>query len=284
MKLAITPKRLILGFLQGARKNPAAPVAALTEIGRYFGFTSNHVRVTVTRLQNLGLLESDGRGRYRLRMEANPLSRHIDGWRRARPEQSWNGRWLCCTMAPRLRAADRRPGEKALTFTGFRQAAPGFWVRPDFLPGSREDLHELLAYSGLPGSSMIFSATDFEGHPEEDWKQSLWPAGEFHTPIRQMLEILERSCARLPDLPRKKALVESFRNGHDCVAIISRDPYLPDEILSSRPLEQLRGAMLEYDQVARRVWEEALASFPVQIDHPPGGYPAGEADYRRELP
>ena len=284
MKPTITPKRLILGFLQGARKNPAAPVAALTEIGRYFGFTSNHVRVTITRLQNQGLLESDGRGRYRLRMETNPLSRHIDGWRRPGPRPSWNQRWLCCPLPPRLKAAERRTAEKALTFAGFRQATPGFWLRPDFLSGSREDLHSLLEYSGLPEDCLIFSAQDFNGHPEKDWGQKLWPAEEFHTPIRQMLKILEKSRDRLADLPRKKALVESFRIGHDCVTIISRDPFLPDEILSNRPLEELRQAMLEYDQVARLVWEEALASFPVHIDHPPGGYPAGEPEHRRELP
>jgi len=58
-------KSVILDLLSTLRRG-SMPVRALIEAGALFGFSGNHVRVTLARLRRSGLVERDERGRYRL--------------------------------------------------------------------------------------------------------------------------------------------------------------------------------------------------------------------------
>lgn len=76
----ITPKSLILSIMQVADER-TIPIKALIVCGDLFGFTSNTIRVTVTRLIREKTIESDERGFYRLGTRKNPVSRFIKTWR-----------------------------------------------------------------------------------------------------------------------------------------------------------------------------------------------------------
>jgi DNA-binding transcriptional regulator PaaX len=56
-------------------------VAYLIETGSLFGFPENTVRVTLSRLQARGLIESPERGRYKLAPTADPVNEFVERWR-----------------------------------------------------------------------------------------------------------------------------------------------------------------------------------------------------------
>jgi phenylacetic acid degradation operon negative regulatory protein len=251
----VTPKSLLLDLL---RVSPQpVPVRWLVGIGALFGFEQNALRVALTRLVGLGLVESDERGSYRLAPGSDVVARLVAGWRlgdaRIRP---WRGDWLCVHHPRGLERALRAKSQRALERLGFREGQDGLWVRPNNLRRSRAALETDLGELGLTESAVLFVGRDFPDASLESWKRSLWATAELRAGWRKSLREIERSRRRIGCIARQDALVESFLVGGEAIRLLAVDPLLPDEILDGADRRRLFEAMTSYDQLGKSIWNE----------------------------
>ena len=256
-----TAKSLILDLLQSLRGR-ALPVRALVEAGALFGLRENAVRVALARLLERGTVEREQAGQYRLPAERQALSRHIARWsEREGRTVAWTGAWvgvLGAGLARSERSARRRDA-RALALLGFAELAPSLWVRPDNLRGgvaaTRAELHEL----GLAREAAVVGLSELEA--ELDARARELFDGEARTrSLRAARVSVERGLARLPELARESAMVESFRVGGRAIRELVLDPCLPDALAPESERRALLAAMRAYDRAGRAAWREFLRS------------------------
>lgn len=253
----VTPKSLLLDLLRVSPR--PVPVRQLVSVGALFGLEGNAVRVALTRLVGRGLLASDGRGRYRLAAEADPVSRWVDGWRlgerRLRP---WSGAWLCVWHPRGGGRGARAASHRALARLGFREGKEALWFRPDNLRARTGALRAELGQIGLATGAMLFIGRELPATDVESWVGSLWRSGRIAAGHRRALRAIERSRARLDRLDSGAALAESFLVGGAAIRSLAHDPLLPDEIAPGDHRRALTLALHDYDQRGRALWSQVL--------------------------
>jgi phenylacetic acid degradation operon negative regulatory protein len=255
----------------------AVPIRGLVAIGELFGISGNALRVAVARLLAAGLLESDERGSYRLGAVADPVSRHVEGWRLGdRRRRSWDGGWIAVALG-RADRGERAASLRALERAGLREGLAGLWVRPDNLAEPLERSRERLGGLGLERGACCFVASALPGETDARWRE-LWPRAELLAEYRDGRARLERSSSRLERLPVERAAVEAFLLGGAAIRVLALDPLLPDELLDPAPRRELWEAMLRYDTAGRRVWARLLDGVRL------GAAPADSSDVRRGVP
>jgi phenylacetic acid degradation operon negative regulatory protein len=74
---------------------------------------------------------------------------------------------------------------------------------------------------------------------------------------------IERSSARLPELPEAEAMVESFRLGGRVLQQLVLDPLLPAPLVDERERRALLESMRAYDRLGRDAWAAFLGRFGV---------------------
>ena len=254
MHWKITPKILIVSILH-VSDNKAMPIKEMIAIGRLFGFTGNVIRVTAARLVRDGRLENDERGLYRIKDMDTPISRFVNAWKQGEARvKEWDGSWICC-LAPNGTAGRRRKNAKALELPGFREGLPGLWVRPNNLTMDLSSLKRLLMHQGMDPAGELFIGRDFSGKVAFQWKKFLWPVEELVQDMEKALERIEESKARLHGLPGESALMETYLVGTETVHVLVKDPLLPEEMAPAVHRIKLAGAMLEYNEIGKNVWE-----------------------------
>ncbi len=174
MKPIITPKSLILGLLQ-ASKEGEIPVKSLVTIGDLFGFTSNTIRVTATRLTREGKLESNERGLYQLSKNINPFSRFVESWRIGEERLIlWDGSWMCY-LAPPLTVRKQAKNAGIIKRPGFKEGTTNLWVRPNNLKIGLKGIKRILFQLNIDEMGELFIGHDFKDSLAKKWKQFLWP-------------------------------------------------------------------------------------------------------------
>ncbi len=263
-----TPRSLILDLLS-TLGHASAPVRALVGAGGLFGMGENSVRVALTRLVAEGLVEHDTRGRYRAGPRAAAVNDQIHGWRRVEELLvAWSGGWVAVHLAGQSGGSRRERSQRgrALRLLGFRPLAPGLELRPDNLSGGVAGVREQLAALGL--ELPVFGVTDLDAQ----WREralALWDGRDLVRGYRRTCRALEQSAARLRDLPRDRAMLESFTLGGAALRQIVLDPLLPDPIVPASERRALLAAMDRYDRLGREAWSGWLG------EATPGGLPAG---------
>jgi phenylacetic acid degradation operon negative regulatory protein len=258
-----TPRSLIVDLLSTLR-NGSMPVAALCQAGALFGIAEGSVRVALHRLQADGRVESDERGQYRLGAAAAPVQSVVAGWRdldrRTRP---WNGRWIAVHPdAPRRRRARIDPAARALRLFGFERFAHGLFVRPANLREGTNGVRSALQELGLPSAALVYELAELD--PAADARaRSLWDGAALVRSYRAARREIERSSARLPDLPEAQAMVESFRLGGRVLQQLVLDPLLPAPLVDEAERRALIESMRAYDRLGRDAWAGFLGRFGV---------------------
>ncbi|MDZ7686030.1 MAG: hypothetical protein U5O39_14265 [Gammaproteobacteria bacterium] len=239
---------VLLDLLRGAGAE-ARTAAYLIENGELFGFTENTVRVTLSRLQSRGVIESPARGCYRLAQTADPVNEFVERWRlgehRVRP---WNGRdWLF------VHTTDESGRSRwAMEAAGLRQVRSKLFVRPDNLNLSLEALEDLLERIGLEKSA-LFIAGEPAGDSASGWMK-LWPCDMLSAEYRTMADRLAASLERLPSLDTETARIETFRVGGEGIHLLAKDPLLPAPFVDIEARRRLWSTMCEYDARGREIW------------------------------
>ena len=238
----------------------SVPVRALVRAAGLFGLGANPLRVALARLRSRGLVESDGRGRYRLAARAQAVQRQVRSWRRLDElTRSWSGGWLAVHTGP-LGRSDRPAllrRERALGFLGFRELEPGLAVRPDNLAESTNDLRERLFGLGLERSALVCALGSLDAEREQR-ARALWQADALRDGYCAMSFRLRRSGQDLATLPRERAMTESFLLGGEAIRLLVYDPLLPDELVPGDERRELLERMRSYDRLGREAWAGAL--------------------------
>lgn len=250
----ITPKSLVLDLLSAARPG-AVPVSGLLGVAELFALSGNALRVALTRLVARGLVENDERGSYRLGPASDPLSEHVDEWRRGeRRLRSWDNAWLGVALERGAERTARARSARALELLGFRDGLGALWVRPDNLAGGIEGARGKLARLGLEPEAEAFVLSHASAELIERWTKHLWSLRRLESAYAAALGEIERSERRLPSLDTPQAVVETFRVGGNAIRVLATDPLLPEQVLPGATRRALTEAMLRYDQTGRRVW------------------------------
>ncbi len=240
------------------------PVAALVQAGALFGIAEGSTRVALHRLQADGRVESDERGQYRLGAAAAPVQSVVAGWRELdRRTRSWNGRWIAVHADTVRRRRPRiDPAARALRLFGFEPLSAGLLIRPANLREGVEGVRSALRHLGLSGASLVYELGELE--PAADARaRSLWDGAALVRGYRAAHREIERSSARLPELPEAEAMVESFRLGGRVLQQLVLDPLLPAPLVDERERRALLESMRAYDRLGREAWAGFLGRFGV---------------------
>jgi phenylacetic acid degradation operon negative regulatory protein len=256
-----TPKSLILNLLLAANGEPLSASDAVTSC-QLFGIRENSVRVALVRLNSAGLIESVGRGAYRLGPQAASLAADVASWRHAEQRVcEWDGGWLAVSTAG-LRRSDRsalRQRERALALSGFEALSPELHVRPDNLAGHANAARLRLRQLGLENEALVFVARDFAPDVEQAARQLWRPRhlDEGYTHTRQKLETWLAGSGRL-DL--EAAARESYVLGNEAIRQLVFDPLLPDPLVDTQARRAFRQAVIDFDAAGHGIWQRLLSS------------------------
>lgn len=251
------PKSLILDLLGTMRPGASMPVAALVEAAGLFGIPENNVRVALARLLEAGRVARDERGRYSHGAGALPIGRRVRGWRDLTGRvRTWRGGWVGVLCGPAERRRQRRRRE-VLRLLGFQALERTLWLRPDNLTVPLGDLRAELVGLGLPAGDLVCRLADLDAASERR-ARGLWDVAAIQRGHRASLRRLDTSAARLPHLPEREAMVESFLIGGEVLRTLVLDPLLPESICPTADRDRVLARMRDYDRAGRLAWARLL--------------------------
>lgn len=256
-----TPKNLILNLLLAAGGEPLSASDAVSSC-QLFGIRENSVRVALVRLNTAGLIESVGRGAYRLGPQAASLAADVSSWRHAEERVcDWDGGWLMVSTAG-LRRSDRgalRLRERALALAGFETLAPELHVRPDNLVGHAEAARHRLHQLGLEADAHVFVARELS--PDLDQKaRQLWADKHLDQGYARTRRKLEAWLQSADQLDLETAARESYVLGNEAIRQLVFDPMLPHPLVDADARAGFREAVIAFDAAGHRIWQRLLPS------------------------
>jgi len=261
MNMIPTPKNLVLYLLLAAGGEPLSASDAVASC-QLFGIRENSVRVALVRLNAAGLIESVGRGAYRLGPQAATLAADVSSWRHAEQRVcDWDGGWLMVSTAGQRRS-DRgalRLRERALALAGFETLAPELHIRPDNLVGHAEAARHRLQQLGLDSDAHVFLARDLA--PELDQRaRQLWADKHLDTSYARTRQKLEAWLQGADRLDLETAARESYVLGNEAIRQLVFDPMLPAPLVNVDARRAFLQAVVDFDTVGHRIWQRLLPS------------------------
>ncbi len=247
------PSDIILDLLRSARSRRQS-AAALIEAGALFGFTENTMRVNLSRLVARGILESPGRGVYRLSKRTDALNDFVERWRLGEDRvQPWEpGRWLVSHGADGAQAG-REACRWALDALGVREVQPGLLARPENLALDLNALRDLATGIGLAPDVVLVSGTPQGERMPVRWL-SAWNPAALNADYADAVARLRESARRLTELVPAEARLECFRLGGEMIHRLAKDPLLPAPLVDTEARAALHQAMLAYDRQGKEIW------------------------------
>ena len=232
----------------------------LTRAGELIGVTASSIRVAAGRLCKEGKLRRTARGTYILNPEGFPTYGEVEGWRtRVDRLQTWDGSWIAVEQSA-LKRSDRtaaRRHDQALHLAGYAEWTPTLSVRPNNLAGGVDNARSALHRLGASPESMVMrvdSLTD----DDDAAVRGLWDSDTLLAEIADAREALTTAEKRRSSVSREEAARESLLLGSAVIAVIIRNPLLPEELEPQQPLRDLITHMLEYQIASRELWQSLL--------------------------
>jgi phenylacetic acid degradation operon negative regulatory protein len=250
-----TPKRLILNMLMASEDGCMSARDAINAC-RLFGVRENTARVTLVRLAGAGMIESAGRGAYRLGGAAAGLAQDVARWRNAEHHVSdWSGAWIAVHVGglPRSDRTVMRARERALFLLGLREHSPGLWLRPDNLVGGVEGARARLYALGLDQDASVFLAERLDERQEQR-ARSLWDGAVLNASYREMRTRLDEWLARADELELDAAAREVFLLGDKAIRQMVYDPLLPAPLVDVTARQAFFAALLHFDEAGHAIW------------------------------
>ncbi len=258
-------RNLILDLMSAAEGRPISVREAIFACA-LFGIRENNVRVALVRLAADRLLESAGRGLYRLGPLADELAGDVATWRhveqRVRP---WQGDYLVVHSGP-LGRSDRaalRRRQRALSMLGFRELEPGLFVRPNNIEDGVDGVRQRLYLLGLERDASVFVATDFDA-PRVERIVRLWDARALNAGYRRWRRELDAWLRRADRLEPEVAARESFRLGGRAIRDVVFDPLLPAPMVDIELRNAFVASVRQFDAAGKVIWARLMASVPAK--------------------
>jgi phenylacetic acid degradation operon negative regulatory protein len=259
--MAANPRHLILNLLLGSDSQALTAREAVASCA-LFGVRESSTRVALARLTLAGLVETAGRGAYRLGPQAQELAAQVAGWRDAEQRVcEWNGGWIAVqigALGRRDRAA-LRSGEGALQLLGLAELERGLHVRPANLVGGAAAVRARLHSIGLEDGAAVFLAQEFDAAREQRARE-LWDGRELTRRYRETKRRLDGWLARAGTLAPEVAAREAYMLGNDAIRELVFDPLLPAPLVDAAARSAFVEAVVRFDGAGHAIWQRFLAS------------------------
>lgn len=263
--MKVTAKNIILDLLMAAGSEPLS-VRHLLASAALFGIPANNLRVSLARLCADELIESVGRGVYRLSAKANTLATEVATWRTACQRiQPWQGGYIAvhCGALGRSDRVVLRQRDRALQMVGLQALDKGLYVRPDNVEGGLEQVRHRLHKLGLEREACIFLASDFDADREGRIRR-LWDSAALNEGYQATQRHLDDWARRANDLPIEDAARESYLLGSKAIHQVVFDPLLPAPLVDAQARQHFLDAVLAFDRLGREIWRR----FHAMVDAP----------------
>lgn len=262
------PKNLILNLLLAADNAPLIAADAVSTCA-LFGIRENSVRVALVRLAAAGLIESAGRGAYRLGSQAAGLAEELAHWRSSESRVcEWRGGWVMVSTG-NLGRSDRtalRARQRALALLGFKALDTTLYVRPDNLLGHASAIRERLLKLGLEAGAPVFAASDLDPALEAQ-ARTLWLGDELSKAYAQTRHKLEAWLAQSAELEPDVAARECYLLGNEAIRQLVFDPLLPEPLVDAAERRAFTQTVIAFDEAGHRIWRQLLPALQGQRSH-----------------
>lgn len=259
----VSAKTVVLEVLSAGESifDGALPVRALVQAASVFDIAENSVRVAIVRLRAEGLLESPGRGEYRLGPSAQVVNEKIHGWRTVSSRLSqWDESWAAVFTAD-LSRTDRpalRRRLRALRYLGFEELKAGLFLRPNNLRPGIDGLRRELVALGLEPEASVFRMEEL--NPEqEDRARALWDSPGLEQTYSKLHGDLKVSMDRLEQLPLNDSVREAFLLGREGIRHVVLDPLLPEPLVDADKRSTMVNVLQSYCDQGLHLWARFLA-------------------------
>jgi phenylacetic acid degradation operon negative regulatory protein len=251
----LTARNLILNTLLAAEGRSQTAREAIASCA-LFGIRDNSVRVALVRLRADGLIETRGRGSYRLGRRARALALDVATWRTAESRVcDWSGGWITVHVGAlgRSNRVALRSRNRALALLGLRELDRGLYVRPDNLFGGVVEVRARLRNLGLDDAAAVFVATGFDAQRDAR-ARTLWDVSALTRAYRSTTRQLERWRTRAGSLAPEIAARDAFLLGNDAIRLLVFDPLLPEPLVDVGERRAFASVVLRHEEAGRAFW------------------------------
>jgi len=220
----------------------------LVEAARKFGLTANAARAAANRMAKSGLLTKVGHGRGHIHYQIGPqgqalierFTAKLERWHRILEGQlTWNGHWLAVTFTiPEQERSKRDAFRDELEAMGFGLFTPSVWISPYDQQAEVMALVEELALNGW-AATLTCDTIRVPGvdNPIE-LAGRVWDLESLAQRYRELnrrigaLQASLKHAARRETVEPEALFFQAMHLQSDLIdVIISKDPYLPPELL-----------------------------------------------------
>lgn len=226
--------------------------------GQLFGINENSLRVALTRLSSDSLIESAGRGIYRLSQSAmeisEPVANRVHGVKSTR---QWAGSYLAIHTAI-LRRADRtalKRRERTLRLNGFRELQPDLFIRPDNLAEDFESTRQHLMNTGLDTRASMFIVEHFDADSIQKIP-SLWDEKALNDRYKKTSQHIQSWLSLTDQLELEVAARESLLIGRQAIPLMMTDPLLPEPFIDFTLQQQFFSDVQKLDEKGHQLWQQ----------------------------
>ena len=258
----VSAKAVVLEVLSAGESiyQGVLPVRSLVQAASVFDIAENSVRVAIVRLRAEGLLESPGRGEYRLGPSAQVVNDKIHGWRTVSSRVGdWDGSWAAVFTAD-LSRTDRpalRRRMRALRFLGFEELKPGLFLRPNNLTPGIDGIRNELAALGLDADASVFRLEEL--NPDQERRaRTLWDSPTLEQTYSKLHGDLMVSLDRLEQLPLNDSVREVFLLGREGIRHVVLDPLLPEPLVDEDKRSSMVNVLQNYCDKGLNLWARFL--------------------------
>jgi len=242
---------LIFGIMANFNKNEYS-ISELNYLVSPFGITESCLRTNLSRMIKKGLFQSRHKGKkalysfstkgaaIRSNMAAGFRSLDWSDW-----DQSW---WGVLFSIPDSRKKERYPIRRKLVSYRFAPLYPGFWIRP-LNRAEKNEIH--LKKISLKENCKTISFKYHTGISKEEIS-GLWKLTAVNESFEKGLAIINKQKRKMSTCSPKEAFIDHMEAGNELVAILSKDPLLPEIYLP----EEWKGSELKE---AFGWWNEAIS-------------------------
>jgi phenylacetic acid degradation operon negative regulatory protein len=262
MLMNVSAKAVVLEVLSAGESiyKGTLPVRSLVQAASVFDIAENSVRVAIVRLRAEGLLESPGRGEYRLGPSAQVVNDKIHGWRTVSSRVgAWDGAWAAVFTAD-LSRTDRpalRRRLRALRFLGFEELKPGLFLRPNNLTPGIDGIRDELVALGLDADASVFRMQEL--NPEQEQRaRAMWDSPRLEQTYSKLHGDLTISMDRLEELPLNDSVREAFLLGREGIRHVVLDPLLPEPLVDEDKRSSMVGILQDYCDKGLNLWARFL--------------------------